>query len=141
MQAHLGDPDRLNAHVRETRFGLVRLVHVAETDEQAVRQARSSFEFFQGNMSFLSRTRGASPRRVTAMGGFDTEVEEGRYLAGSPESVCRQVEEQVRKSGCNYFVGAFATGNMTSAQILTSMSLFAQHVMPAVQIASADQPA
>lgn len=138
MRAHAADPSRINAHVPVTKLGLVRLVHVAETDEVAIRQARSSFEFFQGNMGFLGRTRGASTvRRVTAMGGFDAEVDEGRYLAGSPETVLRQVEDQVRRSGCNYFVGAFATGNMTAEQIMTSVSLFGKHVIPAMQAAPA----
>jgi alkanesulfonate monooxygenase SsuD/methylene tetrahydromethanopterin reductase-like flavin-dependent oxidoreductase (luciferase family) len=134
MRKHAADPNRINAHVPETKFGLVRLVHVAETDEAAIRQARGSFELFQGNMGFLGRTRGASTvRRVTAMGGFDAEVEDGRYVVGSPETVRRQVEDQIRRSGCNYFVGAFATGNMTAEQIMTSVSLFAEHVMPALR--------
>ena len=76
-------------------------------------------------------------RRVIAMEGFDGEVEQGRYIVGSPESVRRQVEDQVRRSGCNYFVGAFATGNLTTEQILTSVSLFGEHVIPAFRPAPA----
>jgi alkanesulfonate monooxygenase SsuD/methylene tetrahydromethanopterin reductase-like flavin-dependent oxidoreductase (luciferase family) len=133
LASHAEDGDRLNAHVVHPKFGLVRLVHVAETDEAAFRQAKASFEYFQDNMGFLSRTRGARPSpgvQVRAMHGFEDEIEEGRYLVGSPETVARLVEEQVRTSGCNYFVGAFATGNLTTEQVLRSVSLFAERVMP-----------
>jgi alkanesulfonate monooxygenase SsuD/methylene tetrahydromethanopterin reductase-like flavin-dependent oxidoreductase (luciferase family) len=133
LHEHREDAGRINAHVGELKMGLVRMVHVAETDEIALRQARSSFEHHHGNMSFLSRTRPSANtvRSVTPMGGFDAEVEQGRYVVGSPESVRQQVEDQVQKSGCNYFVGAFATGDLTSEQVRTSLSLFAKHVMPA----------
>lgn len=136
MAQYRDNPGRLNAHVPETKLGLVRLVHVAETDEAAMRQARASFDYFQGNMGFLARTRGATTSpgvQVRRMEGFDEEAAQGRYIAGSPATVLRQVQEQVRLSGCNYFVGAFATGNMTDEQVLTSLSLFARHVMPAFQ--------
>jgi alkanesulfonate monooxygenase SsuD/methylene tetrahydromethanopterin reductase-like flavin-dependent oxidoreductase (luciferase family) len=137
LDEHRNDEGRINAHVPALKFGLVRLVHVAETDDAALRQAKASFEHFQGNMGFLGRTRGATStvRRVISMGGFDAEVEEGRYIVGSPENVRRQLEEQVRRSGCNYFVGAFATGNLTTEQIMTSVSLFGEHVMPAFRAA------
>lgn len=138
MQEHQHDAGRINAHVPAPKLGLVRLVHVAETDERAIRQARASFEHFQGNMGFLGRTRGGAAdtvRRTAPMEGFDSELEQGRYVAGSPESVRRQIDEQVRRSGCNYFVGAFATGNLTAEQIMTSVSLFAEQVMPAFRAA------
>lgn len=143
LREHQDDEGRINAHVPVLKMGIVRLVHVAETDEIALRQAKVSFEHFQGNMGFLGRTRGAQStvRRVispiVSMKGFDAEVEEGRYVVGSPENVRRQIEDQVRRSGCNYFVGAFATGSLTTEQILTSVSLFAEHVMPAFRAASA----
>jgi alkanesulfonate monooxygenase SsuD/methylene tetrahydromethanopterin reductase-like flavin-dependent oxidoreductase (luciferase family) len=139
LHEHQDDAGRINAHVADLKMGLVRMVHVAETDAIALRQARSSFEHHHGNMSFLARTRPSATtvRSVTPMGGFDEEVEQGRYVVGSPESVRQQVEEQVRRSGCNYFAGAFATGNLTAEQTNTSLSLFAKHVMPAFQAAAA----
>ncbi len=135
LAQNLDAPGRINAHVHEPKLGLLRMVHVAHTDEAALRQARASFEHFQGNMGYLQRRFGSAPAvgvRVRPMERFDDELAQGRYLVGSPESVRRQIEEQVRRSGCNYFVGAFATGNLTSEQVLTSVSLFAEHVMPAL---------
>jgi alkanesulfonate monooxygenase SsuD/methylene tetrahydromethanopterin reductase-like flavin-dependent oxidoreductase (luciferase family) len=135
LMEHREDTGRLNAHVPNPKLGLVRLVHVAETDQDAMRQAKASFEYFQENMGFLGRTRGARPSpgvQIRGMHGFDEEVEEGRYLAGSPQTVRRLVEEQVRVSGCNYFVGAFATGNLTTEQVLKSIALFGEHVIPAL---------
>jgi alkanesulfonate monooxygenase SsuD/methylene tetrahydromethanopterin reductase-like flavin-dependent oxidoreductase (luciferase family) len=140
LEEHRNDPGRINAHVPQPKMGLVRLVHVADTDDEARRQAKASFEFFQGNMGFLSRTYGnVAPTgvRVRPMETFDGEVAEGRYLAGSPETVRRQVEDQVRRSGTNYFVSAFATGNLTTEQIMKSVSLFAEQVIPAFQAAPA----
>jgi alkanesulfonate monooxygenase SsuD/methylene tetrahydromethanopterin reductase-like flavin-dependent oxidoreductase (luciferase family) len=140
LDQHRDDSGRINAHVPEPKLGLLRLVHVAETDEIALRQARASFEHFQGNMGYLQRTFGSAPAvgvRVRPMERFDDELAQGRYLAGSPATVREQIEEQVQRSGCTYFVGAFATGNLPSEQVLTSLSLFAEHVMPALRAAPA----
>jgi hypothetical protein len=43
-----------------------------------------------------------------------------------------QVQRFIDLSGANYFVGTFAFGDLTTDQVLTSVRLFADEVMPAL---------
>lgn len=132
-QEHSDDPSRLNGHVREPKYGIVRHVHVAESDAEAIREAREAFTAWGRNLTYLNELYGAARPDLNPITDFDTAMESGSCIAGSPETVRRAVEQQVRESTSNYFVGAFATGTLTTEQILRSLSLFAKHVMPAFQ--------
>ena len=44
-----------------------------------------------------------------------------------------QVQRAVEATGVNYFCPIFAFGNLGHEQVMTSMHLFVQEVMPAVQ--------
>ena len=63
----------------------------------------------------------------------------GEALAGSPETVARVLREQLEESGANYLVCRFAFGDLSEAEMLQSMDLFASRVMPA--LAGMDAPA
>jgi hypothetical protein len=55
---------------------------------------------------------------------------QGRGIAGSPQVVARFINEQMEKTGCNYFVGQFAFGDLGLAEMLNSIRLFHERVMP-----------
>lgn len=124
---HVGDPNRLNAHVTAPLLGATRHVLVAETDEEALEIARGAYTSF--DRSFMTRPgrEGGESRR----GDFDTALSWGGVFAGSPETVRRQVQAFLEASGANYFVGTFAFGDLTTDQVLRSIRLFAEEVMPA----------
>jgi hypothetical protein len=52
-------------------------------------------------------------------------------LAGTPRAVRDQVQRAVADTGVNYFCPIFAFGNLRHEQVMTSMRLFVQDVMPA----------
>jgi alkanesulfonate monooxygenase SsuD/methylene tetrahydromethanopterin reductase-like flavin-dependent oxidoreductase (luciferase family) len=52
-QEHKTNPERLNAHVPEPKYGIVRHVYVAETDAQALREAKAAFADFIDNFNYL----------------------------------------------------------------------------------------
>jgi alkanesulfonate monooxygenase SsuD/methylene tetrahydromethanopterin reductase-like flavin-dependent oxidoreductase (luciferase family) len=87
--------------------------------------------YTQFDHAFTNRpgeTRSGPSRR----GDFATALERGQIIAGSPETVRKGVQAFIDGTGTNYFVGTFAYGYQTDAQVLRSLGLFAQEVMPAI---------
>ena len=131
-QKHRDDPERINAHVAQPRLGATRHVFVADSAVEAEDVARSAYGDFDRN--FLTRPGrvGAESRR----GDYDTAVGWGGIFAGTPDSVRDQVQAFVDQSGANYFVGTFAFGSLTTDQVLRSLRLFGDEVMPTVKPAA-----
>lgn len=116
----------------EPMLGATRHVYVDETDEKALEVAREAYTDF--DLNFRTRpggTRAAASRR----GDFDTAIGWGGIYAGSPESVRSQVQAFLDDTQINYFVATFAFGSLTTEQVLRSLRLFAEEVMPGLQCA------
>ena len=64
---------------------------------------------------------------------FDTLHEVGQGVAGSPATVAAFLRQPDGETGANYCVGQFAFGDLTLAETLGSIELFARHVMPALK--------
>ena len=75
-----------------------------------------------------------SPLRVDS---FDTLIEQGQAIAGSPETVRAFLAAQIEDSGANYVVGQFCFGDLALDEMLRSVELFAAQVMPALRTAPA----
>jgi alkanesulfonate monooxygenase SsuD/methylene tetrahydromethanopterin reductase-like flavin-dependent oxidoreductase (luciferase family) len=123
------EPNRLNGHVADPLYGFTRQVYVAETDAQALREARAAFEDFFANFNYLWALHDND--RYSGRVDFDRLVADGLILVGSPASVRAQLTHAVAAAGGNYFAGTFAFGSLSGAQILRSLDLFAREVMPA----------
>jgi alkanesulfonate monooxygenase SsuD/methylene tetrahydromethanopterin reductase-like flavin-dependent oxidoreductase (luciferase family) len=126
---HASDAGRLNPHVAEPRIGINRQVIVADTDEEAEaiaravhpRWAQSFVKLWadHGDTSYVHRTN------------LDAALRGETILVGSPDRVREQVARLVEATGVDYVIGAFAWGDLTLAQSMRSLRLFADHVMPA----------
>jgi len=130
-QEHHSNPKRLNAHVTTPKYGIVRHVYVAETDSQALQEAKAAFADFIDNFNYLRIVHGDTSSRAAYLADFDARLAEGLHIVGSPDTVKRQVQEHIRITGANYFVGSFFFGTLTAEQTLRSLRLFAEEVMPA----------
>jgi alkanesulfonate monooxygenase SsuD/methylene tetrahydromethanopterin reductase-like flavin-dependent oxidoreductase (luciferase family) len=130
-QEHSTNPERLNAHVPEPKYGIVRHVYVAETDAQALQEAGAAFADFIYNFNYLRTVNGDTSGRAAYLADFDARLAEGLHVVGSPDTVRQQVQEHLRLTGSNYFVGSFFFGTLTAEQMLRSLRLFAEEVMPA----------
>jgi hypothetical protein len=53
--------------------------------------------------------------------------------AGSPETVCGFLKEQITDSTANYLVGQLCFGDLALDEMLCSVELFATYVMPPLQ--------
>lgn len=131
---------RINGHVASAKFGLMRQIFIADTDEEAMAAGRSAFEFFYKSFDYLWALHNNT--RFPRQPDFDAYVEGGLVLCGGPATVRDRLVELVEKTGADYFAGAFAFGDMTTAQIERSLDLFDQEVRPALDaIATTRVPA
>ncbi|HTK12732.1 MAG TPA: LLM class flavin-dependent oxidoreductase [Xanthobacteraceae bacterium] len=115
------------------KLGVARMIVVGETDEQAMDVARRAYRVWHDSFHTLYRSRGVSPRRGERAATFDETTNGARGIAGSPKSVITQLRKQLSESGVNYCVGQFAFGDMSLDEAKHSISLFAEHVMPALR--------
>lgn len=125
---------------RAPRFGTMRHVLIADSEDEAVAIGRRAVSDFNANFTFLPRRHhpGLAPNELD----FDELRSDSKVLIGSPESVTVQLAELMTVGRLNYFAGVFAWGSLTSAQTLRSLDLFQTRVIPAVRAASQDrQPA
>ena len=127
-QEHRDDPNRLNGHVETPKLGLVRHLYVAPTDQQAEKECREAFATWYHNISFLFTKAGiALPIDIS---NFDELVGKEVVIVGTPQRVREQVKRAIEESGINYFCPIFAFGDLTHEQVMGSMRLFVQKVMP-----------
>ena len=113
------------------RMGLGRFIVVAQTDAQALAIARRAYPKWHASFTHLRRRHNrvnAHPRPPT----FDELVEVGQGIAGAPDHVVEVLSGQLAATGSNYLVGQFAFGDITLAEALGSIELFAKEVMPAL---------
>ncbi|MDA0364342.1 MAG: LLM class flavin-dependent oxidoreductase [Chloroflexi bacterium] len=138
---HRDDLGRLNPHVSEPKVGTVRVVFVADSDDEAHAIATRAFRVRAANWPKpgyatdgveAGSGEAANTRIHPSFGGdaqFAMKVE--ALIAGSPATVKQYVERYAAESGMNYFVGAFQWGDLTHAEAAHSLELFAQAVIPA----------
>ena len=62
---------------------------------------------------------------------WDASTERETIIFGSPASVREQMARFLEVSGCNYVACSFAWGSFTHEQMLHSLHLFSEEVMPA----------
>jgi hypothetical protein len=94
--------------------------------------ARRAYPAWHASFTYLFRRHGRSqshPRPAT----FDLVMERGQGIAGSPRTVAATLGTQLAETGCNYMVGQFTFGDLTAAECLRSIGLFADEVMPALR--------
>lgn len=116
----------------DTRFGILRHVVVADTDEEAMKLARDAFAAHFESFTHLWRKAGIHDR-YPAQVEVEELVASYRFLAGSPATVAEQVAHAVEVSGVNYVAGAFAFGTLSRTDALRSMELFDTEVVPRVR--------
>ena len=57
-------------------------------------------------------------------------LQTGYVIAGSPDTVARQINEQMKQVGSDHFMGMFHIGNLAHEKVISSLNLFKKEVMP-----------
>jgi alkanesulfonate monooxygenase SsuD/methylene tetrahydromethanopterin reductase-like flavin-dependent oxidoreductase (luciferase family) len=126
---HRADPARLNRHVGTPRIGMTRQVVVADTDAEAEAIVRAVHPRWA--TSFLKLWNDHGDTTYQHRVNLDTALRSESILCGTPARVRVQVARLIEATGVNYVVCCFAWGDLTLAQSLHSLRLFADEVMPA----------
>ena len=126
---HRDDPGRLNPHVATPRLGISRQIVVADSDQEAEAIVRAAHPRWATSFVKLWADHGDTTHapRIDLDGALRSET----ILCGSPDGVRQQVTRLVETAGVDYVLGCFAWGDLTLAQSLRSLRLFADEVMPA----------
>ncbi len=114
----------------ELLAGIVRFIVVAETDAAALAIAEAAYPRWHESFHTLYRKHNRGPVQGERPKTFAGVMERGTGIAGSPETVWRELDAQVRHTGSNYLAGQFAFGDMPHADAVRSVELFARDVMP-----------
>jgi alkanesulfonate monooxygenase SsuD/methylene tetrahydromethanopterin reductase-like flavin-dependent oxidoreductase (luciferase family) len=61
---------------------------------------------------------------------FETLIENGGGIAGSPATVRDRIRSMTEEAGTNYFIGQFSFGELAHDEVMHSASLFAREVLP-----------
>ena len=129
---HRGDAGRHNAHVTAPKLGKSQHVFVADGDAEAKKTGDAAYQVWSEHLTHLTRKHGKpdllnvnpqSPAAVT------------RLVAGSPETVTRELAQIVQESGINYLLLVFSFGDLAPGRAMRSMELFVSEVMPALRLA------
>jgi len=112
------------------KTGFTRHLVVADTDEAAMAIARRGYRRWQASFMKLWVDHGTKPVGVMYPTEFDGDGINGRAIAGSPQTVLRELQAQVDESGANYVLCRMAFGDLTYDESRRSIELFAEHIMP-----------
>ena len=139
VERYRAERTRLGKDPDGTLIGVGRHVVVADTDEAALKLARRAYPRWSDSFRWLWKRHGTQP----GIAGFYPETFDalaalGNGIAGSPQTVRDFIAADIEATGVNYFVSWFAFGDLTLAESLRSLELFACEVMPAFSGARAE---
>lgn len=134
-----------------------RLIHVAETNRQAIAEAKEAVAYFfrifsrpvnnpapvpglHTDRSFQHRQRIEYdfPGPHTP---FEQMREKGFIVCGDPDYVTQWLKNDMQIAGYGHFLGMFHVGNLPHEKVMKSKQLFAEQVMPALRSLNVDAPA
>jgi alkanesulfonate monooxygenase SsuD/methylene tetrahydromethanopterin reductase-like flavin-dependent oxidoreductase (luciferase family) len=127
-------------HGTETqqKMGMARFVFVADTDREARAAANRAYPLWYRSFNHLHRLHNSSPQLGERPPTFDAVIEQGTGIAGSPATVAEVLAKQIAESGANYLVCQLAFGDLSLDEMVHSVRLFAERVMPACTAAAED---
>jgi alkanesulfonate monooxygenase SsuD/methylene tetrahydromethanopterin reductase-like flavin-dependent oxidoreductase (luciferase family) len=110
--------------------GGIASVIVAPTDDEAVALARRSWPAFTEHLTPLFRRWDISPPNDPTLGGdVELALQVGAVIAGSPTTVAERLAAFEEGSRTDFFIGKFTMGDLTHAEVMRSIDLFATHVL------------
>ena len=118
------------------RIGLARMIYVADNEKDAHAVAARAYTSFYESASTLYRRFATVPAIFPPT--YDPVRAAGVAIVGTPEQVRAEIEKQIKQTGANYIAGRFAFGDLTLAQSMRSVELFAAEVIPGCRAMAAE---
>jgi alkanesulfonate monooxygenase SsuD/methylene tetrahydromethanopterin reductase-like flavin-dependent oxidoreductase (luciferase family) len=79
--------------------------------------------------SFNYFREGNRERRDFSKLDWDGLIGTGYMIAGSPDTVARQIADQMEQIGADHFMGMFHIGNLAHEKVISSLNLFKKEIM------------
>jgi alkanesulfonate monooxygenase SsuD/methylene tetrahydromethanopterin reductase-like flavin-dependent oxidoreductase (luciferase family) len=117
----------------EPKAGVTQFVVVADSDDAALSIARRAYLVWHKSFHHLFRRHGRVAKISGGEADFDELSARGKGVAGTPDTVLRFLTARLGKTGANYCINRFAFGDLSLAESLRSVELFARDVQPALQ--------
>ncbi len=139
-------------------FILCRHIYIDETDKKAQDIAEPAMRYFftvfnrgfneainkgavdQRLVAALTTERsfnyfreGNRGRRDFSKLDWDGLISTGYLIAGNPDTVARQILDQMKQIGAGHFMGMFHIGNLHHDKVISSLNLFKKEIMPRLQ--------
>ncbi len=116
----------------EATIGSVRMVVIADSDEEAEKLAQPAYERWYANLEHQAHSFGFSAIFIPA--GYEVARRRiGSVIAGSPETVRAELTRHVAESSVTYPLIQLAFGNLGHAQAMRSLALFAGEILPSLR--------
>lgn len=138
-QKHKNMPRRINSPVQDPFIGGWRFIYIADSDAEAIATAAPAFKVHMDRLAAPSRAWGYMPN--VHIDNFETALELGIHIAGSPATVRERLARDISETGVNYFMLSIAWGGLTIEQSLRSLNLFVDEIMPHFKDAEAAKAA
>ncbi|MEX2127259.1 MAG: LLM class flavin-dependent oxidoreductase [Xanthobacteraceae bacterium] len=119
-----------NAASREPRLGMTRHLVLAENEADALAIARRAYKRWYEGFMKLWWQYDMKPPYVSLPPTIDGLIQAGAAVVGTPARVREQLQAQIDLSRANFLGCRFAYGDLTLAESLRSIELFAREVMP-----------
>jgi len=110
-------------------LGINRFVIAADTDREAMELGRRAWPKFYASFMKLWKKHGTQPRYARIPEDFDTVVQNGGALAGSPGTIAEQVRDMAGQAGASYFISQFSFGDLSQHEVLHSAGIFARELL------------
>jgi alkanesulfonate monooxygenase SsuD/methylene tetrahydromethanopterin reductase-like flavin-dependent oxidoreductase (luciferase family) len=111
-------------------LGINRFVIAADTDREAMELGRRAWPKFWASFMKLWKKHGTQPRYARMPEDFDSVVQNGGAIAGSPGTIRDQVSRMAQEAGAGYFISQFSFGDLSQEEVLHSAGIFAREVLP-----------
>lgn len=112
-------------------LGLSRHVVIGKSRREAQEAASRAYRIWYRSLMHLWVKHGTRPKALPFPDEFHAAQEAGLGIAGTADEVRDWLQDQIELTGVNYFVSRFAFGDLTYAESLRSVELFASEVVPA----------
>lgn len=139
FQTYVDEKGSASSPSTEPLYGGTKRIYVADTDEEAMKRARSAYAVYRAN--FRKPLPGDTWRRPTTFGpipdtgghpwdiDFDQALAGEQVIIGSPATVREFVERYESESDCNYLVTSVQWGDIGHEEASYSLGLFMSEVM------------
>lgn len=110
-------------------LGINRFVLAADSEREAMALGRRAWPVFYRSFMKLWKLHGTQPRYARIPEDFDTMVENGGAIVGSPGTIRDRIRRMTEEAGVNYFISQFSFGDLTQDEVRHSVGIFARDIL------------